>query len=53
MKLNSPLRLVLVLAMIAGAVAGALKLKEWIVIDQCLDLGGRWNDALGECEHGR
>ena len=30
--------------------AGGLWLRQQLLIDGCLDNGGRWNDAAGACE---
>jgi hypothetical protein len=41
------------LTVVAAAVIGAFALQPWacrqLRIDACLDSGGRWNDASGEC----
>jgi hypothetical protein len=51
MNRPSAAKLILLLVVIACAVAGALKVKEWIDIDRCLDSGGRWNYETKQCEH--
>lgn len=39
----------IVLAFVIGGVLGFLVRGE-LVIDRCLDSGGRWNAVLGHCE---
>jgi hypothetical protein len=41
----------IVLAALGLLTAGALKVKEWIDIDCCLDSGGSWNYTTKQCEH--
>jgi hypothetical protein len=39
----------IVLAFVIGGILGFLVRGE-LVIDRCLDSGGRWNAVLGHCE---
>jgi hypothetical protein len=45
------LKLLIVLAALGLLTVGALKVKEWIDIDRCLDSGGSWNYSKKQCEH--
>ena len=43
-------RLVMACALSVVALAGAVRVRHWLAIDTCLDAGGAWDHAAGECQ---
>ena len=42
--------IVIALLALAFSLWLAPKAARWLAIDRCLDSGGRWNEALSQCE---
>ena len=45
------LTILLMLAVAVLALWLAPKAARWLAVDRCLDSGGRWDTAQGQCEH--
>jgi len=44
-------RILIVILIVALALILFFYIRDFMIIDKCLDSGGRWNYEEGKCEH--